>query len=50
MPVKALDGDLEKDSLRVLIGTPFLLDHQFKTEVDEEGNIGNVSASLNQFK
>ncbi|WP_071459242.1 YugN family protein [Bacillus massilinigeriensis] len=50
IPLKSLQGDLGSDNARIMIGTPFLLDHEFKNDVDEEGNIGSVSASFNQFK
>ncbi|MBM7691454.1 hypothetical protein JOC77_000859 [Peribacillus deserti] len=50
IPFHSLGDSLEKDRALVQIGTPFLLDHQFETEVDDEGNIGAVAASVDQFK
>jgi hypothetical protein len=50
IPIQSSGGPLDNEETIVQIGTPFLLDHQFETDVDEEGNIGNLSASLNQFK
>jgi hypothetical protein len=50
IPIQSSGGPMDNEETIVQIGTPFLLDHQFETDVDEEGNIGNLSASLNQFK
>lgn len=50
IPIQSAGGALDDEGTIVEIGTPFLLDHQFKTEVDEEGNIGALSGSFNQFK
>lgn len=50
IPYQTTGGPLDDDGTLVQIGTPFLLDHQFQTDVDEEGNIGAVTGSFNQFK
>ncbi|WP_409296746.1 YugN family protein [Peribacillus sp. SCS-26] len=50
IPLQSMGDSLENDQATVMIGTPFLLDHQFKTEVDDEGTIGAATGSLNQFK
>ena len=50
IPFKSTGGPLDDDGTFVQIGTPFLLDHQFKTDVDEEGNIGALTGSFDQFK
>ncbi|WP_210366255.1 YugN family protein [Bacillus sp. REN3] len=50
IPVQSTGGASDDDGTLVQVGTPFILDHQFKTDVDEEGNISNFSASVNQFK
>jgi hypothetical protein len=50
IPIKSTGGPLDDEATIVQIGTPFLLDHQFQTEVDDEGNIGALTGSLNQFK
>lgn len=50
IPFQTTGGPLDDNSTLVQIGTPFLLDHQFQTDVDEEGNIGALSGSFNQFK
>ena len=50
IPITALDGDLEQENSRVELGRPFMLSHEYKTDVDVDGNVGNVSASLNQFR
>ncbi len=50
IPFKSTGGPLDNDGTIVQIGTPFLLDHQFQTDVDEEGNIGALTGSVDQFK
>lgn len=50
IPFKSTGGPLDNDDTIVQIGTPFLLDHQFQTDVDEEGNIGALTGSVDQFK
>ncbi|MFT9598198.1 YugN family protein [Mesobacillus sp.] len=50
IPFKSTGGLLDDDGTFVQIGTPFLLDHQFQTDVDEEGNIGALTGSFDQFK
>ncbi|WP_409291305.1 YugN family protein [Peribacillus sp. SCS-37] len=49
IPLQSMGDSLEDDRAAVMIGTPFLLDHQFKTEVDDEGDAG-AATGLNQFK
>lgn len=50
IPFQAVEGQLDGGDPRVRIGTPFLLAHEYEDGVDDEGNIGNVSASVNQFQ
>jgi len=50
IPFKTTGGPLDDDDTLVQLGTPFLLDHQFETEVDDEGNVGALTGSFNQFK
>lgn len=50
IPFQSTGGSLDEDGTLVQLGTPFLLDHQFETEVDDEGNVGALSGSFNQFK
>ncbi|WP_026695224.1 YugN family protein [Peribacillus kribbensis] len=50
IPFAALDDSLEDDRTTIKLGTPFLLEHEFKTDVDEDGNIGAAATGLNQFK
>ncbi|WP_059173628.1 YugN-like family protein [Bacillus sp. FJAT-27445] len=50
VPFQAVDGELDGGNPRVRIGTPFLLAHEYQDGVDKGGNIGNVSASVNQFQ
>lgn len=49
VPFKAVDGSLDTDGVRVKIMTPYLLSHKYEDGIDHEGNIGNLSASFNQF-
>ena len=46
VPFKAVDGSLDQD---VELLQPFLLSHKYEDGIDDEGNIGNLSASFNQF-
>jgi YugN-like family len=50
VPFNAIDGEIDGGNPRVRLGTPFLLGHQYEDDIDEEGNIGNLSASVNQFQ
>ncbi|MCM3124749.1 YugN family protein [Mesobacillus sp. AQ2] len=50
IPFKSTGGPLDNEGTFVQIGTPFLLDHQFETDVDDEGNIGALTGSFDQFK
>lgn len=50
VPFVAIDGEVEDPNCKVKLGTPFLLSHEYEDEIDEEGNVGNVSATFNQFK
>lgn len=49
IPFKAVDGSLDTDGVMVKMMTPYLLSHKYEDGIDREGNIGNVSASFNQF-
>jgi hypothetical protein len=50
IPIKAVDGQLDYPNTMVQIGTPFLLSHKYQIGVDDHANIGNFSASFNQFQ
>ncbi|ALC89514.1 hypothetical protein AM500_06735 [Bacillus sp. FJAT-18017] len=50
VPFQAVDGQIDGGNPRVRIGTPFLLAHQYEDGVDDEGNIGTFSGSVNQFQ
>ncbi|MBO8156723.1 MAG: hypothetical protein H0Z32_09700 [Bacillaceae bacterium] len=50
IPFTAEIGQLDEQGVQVRIGQPFVLGHQFQTGIDEEGQTGNFSASLNQFQ
>ncbi|PFO04677.1 hypothetical protein COJ85_11640 [Bacillus sp. AFS076308] len=50
VPFTAVDGELDNKGCTVEIGRPFLLAHQYEYGIDEHGDTGNFSASLNQFQ
>ncbi|CAH0344586.1 YugN-like family protein [Bacillus sp. CECT 9360] len=50
VPFRAVDGQLDAGGATVQLQKPFLLDHQYQDDVDDEGNIGNLTASFNQFQ
>lgn len=49
VPFQAVDGSLDQDGVTVKIQRPFLLSHKYEDGMDDEGTIGNFSASFNQF-
>ncbi|USK69738.1 YugN-like family protein [Peribacillus asahii] len=49
LPFQAVDGTLDRDGTKVKLLRPYLLAHQYEGNLDNEGNIGNFSASFNQF-
>ncbi|MFY4775437.1 YugN-like family protein [Metabacillus sp. RGM 3146] len=49
LPFTAVDGELDTPHTTVRLGTPFMLSHQYKKGLDDHSNIGNVSATFNQF-
>jgi len=50
VPFTAVDGELDSKGCTVEIGRPFLLSHQYEYGIDEHGDTGNFSATLNQFQ
>ncbi|WP_462411145.1 YugN-like family protein [Neobacillus sp. Marseille-QA0830] len=50
LPFSAVDSQLDADNCIVKLGKPFLLSHQYESGVDEQGEVGNFSASFNQFQ
>ena len=50
VPFTAIDGELDARGCTVELGRPFLLSHQYEDGIDEHGDTGNFSASLNQFQ
>ncbi|PPA70496.1 hypothetical protein C4B60_10240 [Jeotgalibacillus proteolyticus] len=50
LPFTATEGELDREGVEVKLGTPFLLGHQYEDGVDKDGEIGNISASFNQFQ
>ncbi|MDQ0163887.1 YugN-like family protein [Aeribacillus alveayuensis] len=49
IPFQAVDGQLDSKNATVQLGRPFLLSHQYQMGLDDHANIGNFSASINQF-
>ncbi|MCA0986583.1 YugN-like family protein [Guptibacillus algicola] len=50
VPIKAVKKELDADGAIVQIGQPFMLHHMYQAGVDPGGNIGNITASFNQFQ
>jgi len=52
VPFQAVDGQLDSHGTKVKLGRPFLLSHKYQIGVDDDhdSNIGNFSASFNQFQ
>lgn len=50
VPFTAIDGTLDAHGVMVELGTPFVLSHSYQGGIDEEGAIGNLSASFDQFQ
>ncbi|MDQ0219608.1 hypothetical protein ELQ35_18940 [Peribacillus cavernae] len=50
IPFRAVDGQLDSNGTTVELQKPFLLSHQYQDAIDDEGNIGNISAAFNQFQ
>jgi hypothetical protein len=49
LPFFTRDGQLDDPHCTVSLGRPFLLSHVFQGQLDDNANIGNFSASINQF-
>jgi len=49
IPFKAIEGELDRPGVEVEVGAPFLLGHQYQDGIDK-GEVGNISASFNQFQ
>jgi len=50
LPFTATEGELDREGVEVKIGTPFLLGHQYEDGIDKDGEVGNISATFNQFQ
>ncbi|MED4227754.1 YugN-like family protein [Neobacillus cucumis] len=50
LPFSAIDGELDSGGCKVEIGRPFLLSHQYEAGIDEHGDTGDFSGTLNQFQ
>ncbi|MFC7442603.1 YugN family protein [Laceyella putida] len=51
IPVYAVSGDIEmgREETLVTLGKPFVIKHEFRTGNDPSGDIGVISAAVNQF-
>jgi len=49
LPFKAENSQLDSAGAVVQLQQPFLLSHVYQDSVDQDGNIGNVTAAFNQF-
>jgi hypothetical protein len=49
VPFKAVKGQLDQNGAVVEIGEPYLLNHKYQRGLDDNAQVGNASASLNQF-
>src|SRR5688572_7751046 len=49
IPVYALDGNLDEPETMLQIGKPFVIKHEFRTGNDPSGDVGVISALVNQF-
>ncbi|HLO11668.1 MAG TPA: YugN-like family protein [Pseudoneobacillus sp.] len=50
VPFKAIDGQLDSRNCTVELQKPFLLSHKYQIGIDDHAEIGNVSATFNQFQ
>ncbi|TDQ40396.1 YugN family protein [Aureibacillus halotolerans] len=51
IPVKTTGiGEIDDPDALVSVGTPLVLGHQYQRSLDDHANIGNLSASFNQFQ
>lgn len=49
LPFTVIDGQLDSNGTTVKLGRPFLLSHQYERGLDDQAEVGNFSASTNQF-
>ncbi|WP_442595820.1 YugN-like family protein [Neobacillus sp. D3-1R] len=50
IPFKAIDGQLDARNCTVELEKPFLLSHKYQIGIDDHAEIGNASATFNQFQ
>ncbi|WP_174734858.1 YugN-like family protein [Mesobacillus harenae] len=50
LPFQAVTGEVDQETAKVELGRPFILSHIQEQGVDEEGNVGALTGSFNQFK
>ncbi|SFB13186.1 MULTISPECIES: YugN-like family protein [unclassified Bacillus (in: firmicutes)] len=50
VPFRAIDGQLDARNCTVALERPFLLSHKYQRGIDDHAEIGNLSASFNQFQ
>ncbi|MGG0716028.1 YugN-like family protein [Robertmurraya massiliosenegalensis] len=50
LPFQVVEGQLDSSVCTVKLGRPFLLAHEYEGGVDEEADVGNFSASFDQFQ
>ncbi|MGE8207528.1 YugN-like family protein [Heyndrickxia sp. NPDC080065] len=49
VPFTPIDGQLDSPNVVVQLGTPFLLNHVYQEELDDNAGIANLAASFDQF-
>ncbi|GIN61984.1 hypothetical protein J27TS8_19770 [Robertmurraya siralis] len=50
VPFQVVEGQLDSSVCTVKLGRPFLLSHQYEGGIDEEAEVGNITATINQFQ
>jgi hypothetical protein len=50
VPFRSIDGQLDARNCTVELKRPFLLFHKYQDRLDDHADIGNLSASFNQFQ
>lgn len=50
IPFTAVDGQLDRRGAVVELGKPFVLNHVYQRGLDDHVDVGNMTASFNQFQ
>ncbi|KGX86733.1 YugN-like family protein [Pontibacillus litoralis] len=50
VPFIAVNGQLDDKEVRVKLGQPYLLAHQYQSGLDDQVHSGNIQAAFNQFQ